>query len=101
VMLEQADKGATVGYNRWMLPLVRVLKGWCLLLNAMGKVGKIPEGMSATQALKNQYVVDMHKAVNQQTKVLADGFIKEHQYFPPYWQMVALAKQAYQQLYGN
>lgn len=101
VMLEYADKGATVGYNRWMLPVARAIKGWSWVLNKMGKVGKIPEGMSATQALKNQYVVDMHQAINQRTKVLADGFIKEHQYFPPYWQMVALAKQAYQQLYGN
>jgi hypothetical protein len=101
VMLEHADKGATVGYNRWILPVVRVLKGWCVLLNAMGKVGKIPEGMSATQALKNQYVVDMHKAVKKETEALADGFVKEHQYFPPYWQMVALAKQAYQKLYGK
>jgi hypothetical protein len=101
VMLEQADKGATVGYNQWMLPVVRVLKGWCWLLNKMGKIGKIPEGMSATQALKNQYVVDMHKAVKKETEVLVDGFIKEHKYFPPYWQMVALAKQAYQKLYGK
>jgi hypothetical protein len=101
VMLEQADKGAAVGYNRWMLPVVRVLKGWCVLLNKMGRVGKIPEGMSATQALKNQYVVDMHKAVKNETETLVDGFIKKHQYFPPYWQMVALAKQAYQKLYGK
>jgi Permuted papain-like amidase enzyme, YaeF/YiiX, C92 family len=101
VMLEQADKGSTVGYNHWLLPVVRMMKGWSWLLNKMGKVGKIPEGMSATQALKNQYVVDMHQAINKETKALADGFIKEHQYFPPYWQLVALAKQACQKLYGK
>jgi hypothetical protein len=99
VMLEQADKGATVKYNHWMLPVARILKGWCLLLNRMGKVGKIPEGMSATQALKNQYIVDMHQAINTATKVLVDKFIKEHQYFPPYWQLVSLARQAYRELY--
>jgi hypothetical protein len=101
VMLEHADKGDKVRYNRWMLPVARVIKGGCLLLNALGKVGKIPEGMSATQALKNQYVVEMHQAINKKTKVLVDGFIKEHQYFPPYWQMLTLARQAYQQLYGQ
>ncbi len=101
VMLEHADKGAAVGYNHWMLPVVRVLKGWCWMLNKMGKVGKIPEGMSATQALKNQFVVDMHKAVKKETEALVDGFIKEHQYFPPYWQMITLARQAYQKLYGK
>jgi hypothetical protein len=101
VMLEQADKGAAVGYNRWMLPVVRVLKGWCWLLNKMGKVGKIPEGMSATQALKNQYVVDMHQAVKKETETLTDEFIKSKKYFPPYWQMVALAKQAYKKLYDR
>jgi Permuted papain-like amidase enzyme, YaeF/YiiX, C92 family len=100
IMLEQADKGAAVGYNHWMLPVVRVLKGWCVLLNKMGKVGKIPEGMSATQALKNQYVVDMHKAVKKETEALVDEFVKTKKYFPPYWQMVALAKQAYLKLYG-
>jgi hypothetical protein len=99
VMLEYADKGATVGYNRWLLPLVRVLKGWCVLLNVMGKVGKIPEGMSATQALKNEYVVDMHKAIKKETDTAVDGFIKTYQYFPPYWQLVALAKGAYNKVY--
>jgi hypothetical protein len=101
VMLEQADKGTAVGYNRWMLPVVRVLKGWCWLLNKMGKVGMIPEGMSATQALKNQYVVDMHQAVKKETETLAAEFVQTKKYFPPYWQMVALAKQAYQKLYGK
>ena len=36
VMLENADKGAAVGYKHWMLPIARVIKGWSLLLNTMG-----------------------------------------------------------------
>lgn len=59
-----------------------------------GKPAKIPEGMSATQALKNQYFVTMYDKVRQQTTIKTNEFIKQHGYKPPYWQLVNLARNA-------
>ncbi len=93
-MLEQADKGKTIGYNHWMLPIVRVVKGWCMIKNAFGGVGIIPEGMSATRALKNQRFVWMYKMVKDKTLAMAEQFKNTNGYLPPYWQLVSMAKRA-------
>jgi len=94
VLLEVADKGKQIDYNIWQLPMVRVIKGWCMAKNYFGKTGIIPEGMSATQALKNQYFVAMHKSLKIKTAVKIQDFIKENNYQPPYWQMINLAREA-------
>jgi Permuted papain-like amidase enzyme, YaeF/YiiX, C92 family len=94
VLLEQADKGKAITYNQWQLPFVRMVKLWCIIKNMFGGVGIIPEGMSATQALKNQNFIAMYNKVRKNTTLLADGFIKENNYRPPYWQLIALAKKA-------
>jgi len=94
VLLEQADNGKTITYNQWQLPFVRVVKLWCIIKNKFGGTGIIPEGMSATQALKNQEFVGMYNAVKAGTEILADRFMKENNYRPPYWQLIALAKNA-------
>ena len=95
-LLEKANKGETIGYNLWKLPLVRVLKGYCVIKNLFGSTGVIPEGMSATQALKNESFVDMHVNLKKKTEKLADDFIKEKGYRPPYWQLVKFAEMASQ-----
>ena len=93
-LLEQADKGKAIDYNIWQLPIVRVIKLWCVIKNLFGGVGIIPEGMSATRALKNNSFVSMYNSVREKTQVSADQFMKAHQYHPPYWQLVAMAKKA-------
>ncbi|MFN8242928.1 MAG: YiiX/YebB-like N1pC/P60 family cysteine hydrolase [Ferruginibacter sp.] len=98
VLLEKANSGERIGYNHWKLPLVRIVKGYCLLKNLFGKTGIIPEGMSATQALKNQTFVAMHAGLRAKTIILADAFTREQGYRPPYWQLVKLARQSAQEL---
>lgn len=93
-LLEKANSGAEIGFNHWQLPVVRVLKGYCIINNLFGKVGMIPEGMSATQALKNQNFVAMHVKLKNKTTELANAFIKENGYRPPYWQLVKFAQRA-------
>jgi hypothetical protein len=93
-LLENANKGEEIGYNTWKLPLARVLKGYCLIKNSFGKIGLIPEGMSATQALKNETFVAMHTAVKSKTLQMADEFMKQQGYRPPYWQLVKFAETA-------
>lgn len=91
-LLEKANKGATIDYNTWQLPIVRVIKGWCMIKNMFGKVGMIPEGMSATKALKNQTFVAMHADVKNNVMQMADEFLKKNGYRPPYWQLVKFAQ---------
>ncbi|MEP7238708.1 MAG: YiiX/YebB-like N1pC/P60 family cysteine hydrolase [Ferruginibacter sp.] len=93
-LLEKANKGETIDYNIWKLPIVRVVKGYCMIKNWFGKIGIIPEGMSATKALKNQTFVAMHVAVKNKTMQLADEFIKQNGYRPPYWQLIKFAETA-------
>jgi hypothetical protein len=93
-LLEKANKGAIIDYNIWQLPLVRVIKGYCVIKNLFGKIGMIPEGMSATKALKNQTFVAMHVAVKNKTMQLADEFFKKNGYRAPYWQLVKFADAA-------
>jgi Permuted papain-like amidase enzyme, YaeF/YiiX, C92 family len=93
-LLEKANSGETILYNHWMLPVVRVLKAWCWVKNQFGKEAMIPEGMSATRALKNQTFVDMHKKVRSQVQEQADAFTRQKNYRPPYWQLVKFAEAA-------
>lgn len=93
-LIEQADNGRLLNYNRWQLPLVRMVKLWCMIKNKYGKVGIIPEGMTSTQALRNQTFVALYDKVRTDTKILTEQFIKAHQYYPPYWQLVNLAREA-------
>lgn len=93
-LLERANQGEEISYNTWKLPLVRLIKAWCMLKNMFGKTGIIPEGMSATQALKNQSFVERHVQLKKHVTGLADAFFKTKGYRPPYWQLVKLAKEA-------
>ncbi len=97
-LLEKANSGELIDYNIWQLPIVRVLKGYYMLKNMFGKIGMIPEGMSATKALKNQTFVAMHVAVKNKSLQMADEFTKQNGYRPPYWQLVKFAETACQNL---
>jgi hypothetical protein len=92
-MLTQANEGERIGYNTWLLPLVRVVKGYCMVKNYFGAVGLIPEGMSATRALKNQEFVAMNKVIKDQTVAKANTFMQENKYRAPYWQLVRFAEE--------
>lgn len=94
VLLEEADQGKQIDYNLWQLPVVRLVKGWCMIKNYFGKPAIIPEGMSATQALKNQYFVAMYQQLKEKTVDKISQFKKQNNYLPPYWQMIKLDKEA-------
>jgi hypothetical protein len=93
-LLEKANSGTLIDYNIWQLPVVRMVKAWCWIKNQFGKPGIIPEGMSATRALKNQTFVAMHTAVKNKTTQLANDFLKQNGYHAPYWQLVKFAEAA-------
>ena len=93
-LLEQANKGVMVGYDHWKLPFVRMVKGYCIVKNWFGKPGIIPEGMSATTALKNQRLVAMNKKIKDEVLKMSGNFRQANNYRPPYWQLVKFAKEA-------
>lgn len=94
VMLEGAEAGEKLNYDRYKLPLARVLKGYSMLKNLWGGVGPIPEGMNATAALKNDRFSKRHTAIKERLIKAASEFQQTRGYRPPYWELVKLARSA-------
>ncbi len=95
VMLEGAEKGSRLDYDWHLLPSTRVLKAYSMVLNLFGGVGPIPEGMSATAALRNKWFSAEHETITQRLSVLVRQFENQKGYFPPYWEMIELAGQVH------
>jgi hypothetical protein len=92
VMLEGAEKGDELSYQWYLLPLARIVKGYSVVMNLFGKPGTIPEGMSATAALRTQDYDKRHEAIKEQLSLKADQFKADSGYAPPYWELVKLAR---------
>ena len=73
---------------------MRLTKAWSVVLNWFGKVGPIPEGMSATTALRVQRLKSTHARVKARLLDKAEKFRTEKGYVPPYWELVRLAREA-------
>ncbi len=82
----------------YLMPFVRVLKGYSTLLNAVGKTGPVPEGMSATVAARVLALNHRHQAIKTRVLALAEEFQRREGYRPPEWQLLRMAKQAPDQL---
>lgn len=94
VMLEEADSGKVLTYEWYILPIGRVMKFYCFILNAFGSEGPVPEGMSAEAALKNVNYSETHNQIKARLIFLANQFKNKKGYTPPYWELVNLARQA-------
>lgn len=93
-LIERADQGEEINYSIWMLPVARIIKGYGMIQNYFGIPSVIPEGMSATRALKNNAFVERYQSVKQRTLEAIRTFEREQGYTPPYWQLVELANEA-------
>ena len=94
VMLERAESGKELNYSWYLLPVARIVKLYSRLLNVFGLTGPIPEGMSATSALRNQRLTDDHDAIKDRTESMAVAFKKQYNYTSPYWQLLEFAEKA-------
>jgi hypothetical protein len=94
VMLEGAEKGDSIDYQWYLLPLSRIVKAYSMVLNQFGKAGPIPEGMSAATALRTQDYMGKHEAIGKRLENKAEQYKKEHGYEAPYWELVSLAREA-------
>ena len=93
-MLERAGRGEPLDYPRLMLPFARLAKGYSAVLNALGHAGPIPEGMSATAAMRHRAFTKKHAALKARLLDLAAEFKRQKGYTPPYWELVKLAREA-------
>jgi len=94
VMLEAAERGERLGYNPWRLPTVRLAKAYCVVLNWFGKTGRVPEGMSATTALRAERLKARHAVLAARLREKVEKFKAARGYVPPYWELVRLAREA-------
>ncbi|MFC1650755.1 YiiX/YebB-like N1pC/P60 family cysteine hydrolase [Candidatus Latescibacterota bacterium] len=94
VMLESAESGKDINYSWFMLPIARIAKFYSSLLNVFGLVGPIPEGMSATAALRIQRLTDDHNAIKDRVESMAIEFKKQNNYTSPYWQLLNFTRKA-------
>lgn len=92
IMLEGAEQGDELSYQRYLLPPMRIAKAYSVLLNLMGKVGPVPEGMSSQAALRNIAFTEKHDAITAELTKKALFFKHKNGYEPPYWELVRLAK---------
>jgi hypothetical protein len=91
-MLEDANGGLKLSYDWYLLPVARVLKAYSVGLNWIGKIGPVPEGMSATGALRNKWYSAKHAELTAKITEAADQFRKDKGYVAPYWELVSIAK---------
>lgn len=91
-LLEGAERGDELDYAYRALPLARIAKAYSVLLNLFGKAGPVPEGMSATRALRAQWLDGRHEAVKKGVLARVDNFRKDRGYTPPYWELLAMAR---------
>jgi hypothetical protein len=92
-MLAAAEAGAPLRHDPLKLPLARLAKAWSVGLNAAGKVGPVPQGMSATTALRSQWYTAEHARLRARVDARAAEHLAARGYPPPYWRLVQLARE--------
>jgi hypothetical protein len=100
-MLEFAEGGRPVPVSLYLLPFARLAKLYSALLNVFGRVGPVPEGLSALAALRNRAFTGLHTRIRKRTLVLAGQFQRRNGAFPPYWELVTLARTARDEIDGS
>ncbi len=93
-MLERAEAGERIDYDYVKLPVARLLEAYSAALNLFGRVGPIPEGMSATTALRVDWLRARHGAIRRELDSRVEAYRRELGRRPPYWDLVRLAREA-------
>jgi hypothetical protein len=91
-MLEGADGGAVLSYAWYRLPLVRLAKAYSWVVERLGGRGPVPEGMSATAALRSHSFSERQRHVAERVTEAAGRLTRQQGYVPPYWVLLDLAR---------
>lgn len=92
VRLDEADRGAPLTLAWWLLPVAKLIKGYSVILNGLGKEGPIPEAMTARIALLLLRFGKIHDAVKQLVLQEVEIFRRQNGYLPPYWQLLDIIR---------
>jgi hypothetical protein len=92
VMLEGAEQGEELSYDWYLLPLTRLAKAYSVVLNRFGRVGPVPEGMSADTSLRTLGYMYAHERITKKLEVKTGQFTAQQGYEPPYWELLKLAR---------
>jgi len=92
-LLEAANSGDSLKYNRLLLPVAGTLKAYSWLKNRWGAVGPVPEGMGTAAALRNRWYTREHGRMAADLLKRAEAFKREKGYAPPYWALVRMARE--------
>jgi hypothetical protein len=93
-MLEGAERGEELDYDCYLLPVVRLVKAYSVMLNLLGKVGPVPDGMSPAAALRNKKFTAHHASIVARVLELAREFQRIQGYVPPYWELLRMARES-------
>jgi len=97
-LLEGAEAGERIPVQWHLLPVIRFVKLYSVLLNMMGKEGPIPEGMSSTSTLRHLWLVRRHERTREGMLRRVDEFRRERGYTPPYWELLKMARAEKEQI---
>ncbi len=92
-MLVGANQGDELEYNIFILPLYRIAKAYSWILNKIGKVGPVPEGMDGLTALRVTTFNKKHAKLVEQIQARSEVYTKEQKHLPPYWDLVKIAEE--------
>ncbi|HUP52175.1 MAG TPA: YiiX/YebB-like N1pC/P60 family cysteine hydrolase [Longimicrobiales bacterium] len=94
-LLEEAERGAHLGYAWYALPAARLVKTYSLGQSVLGATPTIPNGMSAATALRVDALVStIHPVVKEELVARTAAFRATIGYEAPYWTLVQLAREA-------
>jgi hypothetical protein len=93
VLLEGANAGDPLTYNRLMLPVTWGVKVYSILQTKRGHSGPIPNGMSAAAALRNRWYTKQHAGLVDRLNKAVGTFRQQKGYTPPYWELVRMARE--------
>ena len=91
-MVEQAESGSALGHDAAMLPFARLAKAYSVVLELFGAEGPVPEGMSATVALRARWLAQRHGAIKAAVLAELERTRASKGYTPPYWELVRFAR---------
>jgi len=93
-MLEGAERGTDLEFAWYRLPLARLAKAYSWALVRVGRTGPIPEGMSASAALRNQEFSARQPRISAAVTARAEEHRRTRGYPPPYWTLLEYARDA-------
>ncbi len=92
VRLDEADRGEPLTLALWKLPFMKLIKGYSVILNGLGREGPVPEAMTARTALLYMRFGEVHEAVKRLVVQDVEDFREKNRYLPPYWQLLDIIR---------